>query len=336
MMSIKTQNGNECITNPRDSDEGDGEMSKIYKGTLELIGNTPLVEIVNVEKELGLEARVLVKLEYFNPAGSVKDRIAKAMIEDAEAKGILKEGSVIIEPTSGNTGIGLASIAAVKGYRIILTMPETMSVERRNILKAYGAELVLTDGAKGMKGAIAKAEELAKEIPDSFIPGQFVNPANPAVHRATTGPEIWEDTDGQVDFFVAGVGTGGTLTGTGEYLKSKNPKIKVVAVEPAGSPVLSEGKSGPHKIQGIGAGFVPEVLNTKVYDEVIRIENDDAFEKGKLLAKKEGVLVGISSGAALSAAIRLAERPENKGRTIVALLPDTGDRYYSTPLFTES
>lgn len=310
-------------------------MANIYKGTLGLIGNTPLVEIVNVEKELGLEATVLVKLEYFNPAGSVKDRIAKAMIEDAEEKGILKEGSVIIEPTSGNTGIGLASIAAAKGYRIILTMPETMSVERRNILKAYGAELVLTEGAKGMKGAIAKAEELAKEIPDSFIPGQFVNPANPAIHRATTGPEIWKDTDGAVDIFVAGVGTGGTLTGVGEYLKSQKPDVKIVAVEPAGSPVLSEGKSGAHKIQGIGAGFVPDVLNTKVYDEIIKIENDDAFANGKLLAKHEGVLVGISSGAALSAAIQLAKRPENKGKTIVALLPDTGDRYYSTPLFAE-
>lgn len=310
-------------------------MAKIYKGTLGLIGNTPLVEIVNVEKKLGLDATILVKLEYFNPAGSVKDRIAKAMIEDAEERGLLKEGSVIIEPTSGNTGIGLASIAASKGYRIILTMPETMSVERRNILKAYGAELVLTDGAKGMKGAIEKAEELAGEIPDSYIPGQFVNPANPAVHRATTGPEIWEDTDGAVDIFVAGVGTGGTLTGVGEYLKEKKPEVKVVAVEPSASPVLSEGKGGPHKIQGIGAGFVPEVLNTKIYDEIIKVDNDDAFAAGKVLAKQEGVLVGISSGAALHAAVQLAKRPENRGKTIVALLPDTGDRYYSTPLFTE-
>ena len=313
----------------------DKKMANIYKGTLGLIGNTPLVEVTNIEKELGLEAKLLVKLEYFNPAGSVKDRVAKAMIEDAEEKGILKEGSVIIEPTSGNTGIGLASIAAAKGYRIILTMPETMSVERRNMLKAYGAELVLTEGAKGMKGAIAKAEELAKEIPNSFIPGQFVNPANPAAHRATTGPEIWNDTDGQVDIFVAGVGTGGTLTGVGEYLKSKNPNVKIVAMEPASSPVLSEGRSGAHKIQGIGAGFVPDVLNTKVYDEIITIENDDAFAGGKLLAKQEGVLVGISSGAALKAAIQLAQRPENKGKTIVALLPDSGDRYYSTPLFAE-
>ena len=310
-------------------------MANIYKGTLGLIGNTTLVEVTNIEKELSLEAKLLVKLEYFNPAGSVKDRVAKAMIEDAEEKGILKEGSVIIEPTSGNTGIGLASIAAAKGYRIILTMPETMSVERRNMLKAYGAELVLTEGAKGMKGAIAKAEELAKEIPNSFIPGQFVNPANPAAHRATTGPEIWNDTDGQVDIFVAGVGTGGTLTGVGEYLKSKNPNVKIVAMEPASSPVLSEGRSGAHKIQGIGAGFVPDVLNTKVYDEIITIENDDAFAGGKLLAKHEGVLVGISSGAALKAAIQLAQRPENKGKTIVALLPDSGDRYYSTPLFAE-
>ena len=310
-------------------------MAKIYNGTIDLIGNTPLVEVKNIEKELGLEARVLVKLEYFNPAGSVKDRIAKGMIEDAEEKGLLKEGSVIIEPTSGNTGIGLAAIAAAKGYRIILTMPETMSVERRNILKAYGAESVLTEGAKGMKGAIAKADELAKEIPNSFIPGQFVNPANPAAHRATTGPEIWNDTDGDVDIFIAGVGTGGTLTGVGEYLKEKKPDIKIVALEPATSPVLSEGKSGAHKIQGIGAGFVPDVLNTKVYDEIITVENDDAFATGKLLAKHEGVLVGISSGAALWAAIDYAKRPENKGKTIVALLPDNGDRYYSTPLFAE-
>ena len=310
-------------------------MSKIYKGALELIGNTPLVEVVNIEKELGLEARVLVKLEYFNPAGSVKDRIAKAMIEDAEAKGILKEGSVIIEPTSGNTGIGLASIAAAKGYRIILTMPETMSVERRNIVKAYGAEIVLTEGAKGMKGAIAKAEELAKEIPDSFIPGQFVNPANPEAHRSTTGPEIWNDTDGEVDIFIAGVGTGGTLTGIGEYLRYRKPEVKIVALEPSASPVLSEGKAGPHKIQGIGAGFVPDVLNTEVYDEIYKAEAEEAFQTAKLLAKKEGVLVGISSGAALAGAIALAKRPENKGKTIVALLPDSGDRYYSTPLFTE-
>ncbi len=310
-------------------------MANVYKSTLELIGNTPLVEVTNIEKELGLEARVLVKLEYLNPAGSVKDRIAKAMIEDAEAKGILKEGSVIIEPTSGNTGIGLASIAAVKGYRMILTMPETMSVERRNILKAYGAEVVLTEGAKGMKGAIAKAEELAKEIPNSFIPGQFVNEANPAAHRATTGPEIWKDTDGEVDIFVAGVGTGGTLTGVGEYLKSQKADVKVVAIEPATSPVLSEGKAGAHKIQGIGAGFVPDVLNTKVYDEIITIENDDAFATSKQFGKAEGILVGISSGAALKGAIELAKRPENKGKTIVALLPDSGDRYYSTPLFVD-
>lgn len=310
-------------------------MSKIYKGTLGLIGNTPLVELVNIEKALGLEATILAKLEYFNPAGSVKDRIAKAMIEDAEEKGLLKEGSVIIEPTSGNTGIGLAAIAAAKGYRIILTMPETMSVERRNILKAYGAELVLTEGAKGMKGAIAKAEELANEIPGGFIPGQFVNPANPAIHKATTGPEIWNDTDGNVDIFIAGVGTGGTVTGTGEYLKEKNPSVKIVALEPADSPVLSEGRPGAHKIQGIGAGFVPDVLNTGVYDEIFKAENQDAFDTAKLLAKTEGISVGISSGAALYGAIQLAKRPENKGKVIVALLPDSGDRYYSTALFTE-
>ena len=310
-------------------------MANIYKGTLGLIGNTPLVEVTNLEEALGLKARVLVKLEYFNPAGSVKDRIAKAMIEDAEQKGLLKEGSVIIEPTSGNTGIGLAAIAATKGYRIILTMPETMSVERRNILKAYGAELVLTEGAKGMKGAIAKADELAAELENSFIPGQFVNPANPAIHKATTGPEIWNDTDGEVDYFIAGVGTGGTLTGTGEFLKSKNPDVKIVALELALSPVLSEGKGGAHKIQGIGAGFVPDVLNTKVYDEILKAENESAFEYAKLLAKHEGILVGISSGAALWGAVELAKRPENEGKTIVALLPDTGDRYYSTPLFTE-
>ncbi|MBQ2312315.1 MAG: cysteine synthase A [Firmicutes bacterium] len=310
-------------------------MSKIYKGTLGLIGNTPLVEVVNLEKELKLNARVLVKLEYFNPAGSVKDRIAKAMIEDAEEKGQLKEGSVIIEPTSGNTGIGLAAIAAAKGYRTILTMPETMSVERRNILKAYGAEIVLTEGAKGMKGAIEKAEELAKEIPGGFIPGQFVNPANPAIHKATTGPEVWNDTDGEVDIFIAGVGTGGTVTGTGEYLKEQKPAVKIVAVEPATSPVLSEGHAGAHKIQGIGAGFVPDVLNTAVYDQVFPVKNEDAFATAKLLAKKEGISVGISSGAALFAAIELAKDPANKGKTIVALLPDSGDRYYSTPLFTE-
>lgn len=310
-------------------------MANIYKGTLGLIGNTPLVEVENIEKELNLPATLLVKLEYLNPAGSVKDRIAKAMIEDAEEKGILKKGSVIIEPTSGNTGIGLAAIAAVKGYRIILTMPETMSIERRNILKAYGAEIVLTEGARGMKGAIEKADELAKEIPDSFIPGQFVNPANAAMHRKTTGPEIYKDTDGAVDIFVAGVGTGGTLTGVGEYLKSVKPEVQVVAVEPAGSPVLSGGSAGAHKLQGIGAGFVPEVLNMEIYDEVMPIDNDVAFDMAKLLAKKEGVLVGISSGAALYAAIQLAKRPENKGKTIVALLPDSGDRYYSTPLFME-
>ena len=310
-------------------------MANIYKGTIGLIGNTPLVEVANIEKELGLEATIIVKLEYFNPAGSVKDRIAKAMIEDAEEKGLLKEDSVIIEPTSGNTGIGLAAIAAAKGYRIILTMPETMSVERRNILKAYGAEIVLTEGAKGMKGAIAKADELAAEIPNSFIPGQFVNPANPAIHKATTGPEIWNDTDGKVDIFIAGVGTGGTVTGVGEYLKEQNPEIKVVALEPEDSPVLSEGRSGSHKIQGIGAGFVPDVLNTTVYDEVFKAPNEKAFETAKLLARKEGISVGISSGAALYGAIELAKRPENKGKVIVALLPDSGDRYYSTPLFTE-
>lgn len=310
-------------------------MSNIYKGTLGLIGNTPLVELARIKEELGLEATILVKLEYLNPAGSVKDRIAKAMIEDAEAKGLLTKGSVIIEPTSGNTGIGLAAIAAAKGYRIILTMPETMSVERRNILKSYGAKLVLTDGTQGMKGAIAKANELAQEIPNSFIPGQFVNPANPAIHRATTGPEIWRDTDGNVDIFIAGVGTGGTITGVGEYLKEQNSDIMIVALEPEDSPVLSEGKSGSHKIQGIGAGFVPDVLNTAVYDQVFTASNQDAFETAKLLAKKEGISVGISSGAALFGAITLAKRPENKGKTIVALLPDSGDRYYSTPLFTE-
>ncbi len=310
-------------------------MSKIYKGTLDLVGNTPLVEVVNIERELGLEATILVKLEYFNPAGSVKDRIAKAMIEDAEKRGLLREGSVIIEPTSGNTGIGLAAIAASKGYRVILTMPETMSVERRRILKSYGAELVLTEGSKGMKGAIQKAEELAKEIPDSFIPGQFVNPANPWAHRNTTGPEIWRDTDGKVDIFIAGVGTGGTVTGVGEYLKEQNSDIKIVALEPEDSPVLSEGRAGAHKIQGIGAGFVPNVLNTKVYDEVFRSSNQDAFDSARLLARKEGISVGISSGAALFGAIELAKRPENKGKVIVALLPDSGDRYYSTPLFSD-
>ena len=310
-------------------------MAQIYNNILQLIGRTPLVEAENLEKELGLQARILVKLEYLNPTGSVKDRAAKSMIEDAESRGILKEGAVIIEPTSGNTGIGLAAIAAVKGYRMILTMPDTMSVERRNILKAYGAEIVLTPGAEGMSGAIKKARELASEIPDSFIPGQFENPANAAAHRVSTGPEIWKDTDGQVDVFVAGVGTGGTLTGVGEYLKEQKPEVKIVAVEPADSPVLSKGTSGPHKLQGIGAGFVPEVLNTEIYDEIIPVESDDAFAAGKLLAKKEGILTGITSGAALWAAVELARRPENRGKIIFALLPDSGDRYYSTPLFTE-
>ena len=310
-------------------------MSKIYQTADQLIGKTPLLELTHIEKELGLQAKLVAKLEYFNPAGSVKDRIAKAMIEDAENKGILKPGSVLIEPTSGNTGIGLASVAAAKGYRLIITMPETMSVERRQLMKAYGAELVLTDGTKGMKGAIAKAEELSKEIENSFIPGQFVNPANPAVHKATTGPEIWEDTDGEVDFLVAGVGTGGTVTGVGEYLKSQNPDVKVVAVEPETSPVLSKGTAGAHKIQGIGAGFVPDVLNTDVYDEIIPVSNENAFATGKLIGRSEGVLVGISSGAATWAAIELAKRPENKGKTIVVILPDTGDRYLSTPLFTD-
>lgn len=310
-------------------------MSKIYTSADQLIGRTPLLELTHIEKELGLKAKILAKLEYFNPAGSVKDRIAKAMIDDAEQKGLLKEGSVIIEPTSGNTGIGLASVAAARGYRIIIVMPDSMSVERRQLMKAYGAELVLTEGAKGMKGAIARAEELAKEIPSSFLPGQFVNPANPKAHFETTGPEIYEDTDGKVDYFVAGVGTGGTITGTGEYLKSKNPAIRVVAVEPKTSAVLSTGIAGPHKIQGIGAGFVPQVLDTKVYDEIIPVDNDDAFTTGRLVGRKEGVLVGISSGAALWAAIDLAKRPDSEGKTIVVLMPDTGDRYLSTPLFAE-
>ncbi len=310
-------------------------MSQIYTSADQLIGKTPLLELVHIEKDEGLEARILGKLEYFNPAGSVKDRIAKAMIDDAEEKGLLKPGSVIIEPTSGNTGIGLASVAAARGYRIIIVMPETMSVERRQLMKAYGAELVLTEGAKGMKGAIAKAEELAKEIPGGFIPGQFVNPSNPAAHRATTGPEIWEDTDGKVDIFIAGVGTGGTITGVGAYLKEQDPHVKIVAVEPAASPILSKGTAGSHKIQGIGAGFVPDVLDTKIYDEIIPVENEDAFAVGKKIGKSEGVLVGISSGAAVWAAIELAKRPENRGKTIVALLPDTGDRYLSTPLFAD-
>jgi cysteine synthase A len=314
---------------------GGHSMANVYKNLTDLIGRTPLLELSNYEKQHNLHATIIGKLEYFNPAGSVKDRIAKAMIDDAEAKGLLKSGSVIIEPTSGNTGIGLASVAAARGYRIILTMPETMSVERRNLLKAYGAELVLTEGAKGMAGAIAKAEELAKETPNAFIPGQFVNPANPAVHKATTGPEIWADTDGKVDFLVAGVGTGGTLTGTGEFLKAQNPDIKVVAVEPDDSPVLSEGKAGPHKIQGIGAGFVPAVLNTSIYDEIIRVKNEDAFATGKAISKAEGLLVGISSGAAVWAATELAKRPENAGKVIVVILPDTGERYLSTPLFSE-
>lgn len=310
-------------------------MGKIYKSLTDLIGKTPLLELSNYEKKHNIGAKVVAKLEYFNPAGSVKDRIAKAMIDDAEARGILKEGSIIIEPTSGNTGIGLASVAAARGYKIVLTMPETMSIERRNLLKAYGAELVLTEGAKGMKGAIAKAEELAAETPDSFIPGQFVNPANPAVHKATTGPEIWEDTDGKVDIFVAGIGTGGTISGTGEFLKAQNPNIKVIAVEPAASPVLSKGTPGPHKIQGIGAGFVPDTLNTEIYDEIITVENEDAFATGKELSRTEGLLIGISSGAALWAATQIAKRPENAGKTIVVLLPDTGERYLSTPLFAE-